>query len=203
MTTPTDDVDATLDARKRALRAQMRVRLAALTPDAFVKAGDDVTGALEPRVSKSGGAPVALFVGRPHELDLAALDALLRHRHVPRAFPVVVGDALAFRVVHDVTVAMRDLPRGAFGIHEPDASCPSVALSACALVVVPACALDGRGHRLGYGRGFYDRALVDVDLERAVGVCLDEQRVDEVPVGPRDRRLWHSCSPALGLVTHR
>jgi 5-formyltetrahydrofolate cyclo-ligase len=89
-----------------------------------------------------------------------------------------------------------------------------VPLAACGLVVVPGCAFDRQGGRLGHGRGFYDRALGRLP-ERAptqealaeargpvvVGVGLDLQVIATVPMGPLDVRLPGLCTPALGLVT--
>jgi 5-formyltetrahydrofolate cyclo-ligase len=50
------------------------------------------------------------------------------------------------------------LRRNAFGIEEP-AGHARVALLTLDAVLVPLVAFDARGHRLGMGAGFYDRAL--------------------------------------------
>lgn len=57
-------------------------------------------------------------------------------------------------------------------------------------VVVPGLAFDRQGHRLGYGGGYFDRflALVSTRAHR-VGLCFDEQLVDDVPHGPSDQRV--------------
>ena len=53
------------------------------------------------------------------------------------------------------------------------------------LVIVPAVALDSHGHRLGRGKGFYDR-LLSVARAYTIGVAMDCQLVDEVPCEPHD-----------------
>jgi 5-formyltetrahydrofolate cyclo-ligase len=53
------------------------------------------------------------------------------------------------------------------------------------LVLAPGVAFDLQGHRLGRGKGFYDRLLADVRGVKC-GVAFDEQIVDAVPVGPLD-----------------
>lgn len=58
------------------------------------------------------------------------------------------------------------------------------------LVVTPGLAFDRRGHRLGYGRGYYDGFLGRLrgDALRA-GIAFGLQVVDEVPAGPGDERV--------------
>jgi len=52
---------------------------------------------------------------------------------------------------------------------------------------VPALAVDPRGHRIGYGAGFYDRALPRfVPPAAAIVVAFDFQLVAEVPETPLD-----------------
>jgi 5-formyltetrahydrofolate cyclo-ligase len=53
---------------------------------------------------------------------------------------------------------------------------------------VPGIAFDAAGHRLGRGRGYYDRFLHSRDGSYCVkiGVCFDFQKVDEVPVDAHD-----------------
>ena len=41
------------------------------------------------------------------------------------------------------------------------------------LIVVPLLGFDERGHRLGYGGGFYDKFLADQDHALTVGLCYN------------------------------
>jgi 5-formyltetrahydrofolate cyclo-ligase len=55
---------------------------------------------------------------------------------------------------------------------------------------VPLLGFDARGHRLGWGKGFYDRYLAGPGAGAfAVGVAFACQRVDVVPVEEHDRAL--------------
>lgn len=188
----------TLDVveKKRALRRDMKARLAAIGAEMHHAAGVQVAQALADRAT----GPVALFASMASEISTAPLDALLRARTRARAVPALVddGSALVFRLVpHDV--AIHDLPRDRMGIPTPDAAWPNVVLSRCALVVVPGLAFDRGGGRLGYGRGCYDRALAGVDLERCIAVLHDAQLVEQVPCDQHDVPLRWLCTPALGV----
>jgi len=60
------------------------------------------------------------------------------------------------------------------------------------LLVVPLLAFDARGHRLGYGGGYYDRTLAslrDRTDVRAVGIAYADQQIAEIPHGAQDMRL--------------
>jgi 5-formyltetrahydrofolate cyclo-ligase len=90
---------------------------------------------------------------------------------------------LAFRFV----TGQKDLEPGAFGIVEPRAHCPEAAPGEIDAVIVPALAADPRGQRIGYGAGFYDRALPRFAPPAAVVVVVyDFQLVAEVPETPFD-----------------
>ena len=56
------------------------------------------------------------------------------------------------------------------------------------VVVLPLLAVDGRGVRLGYGGGYYDRFLERHPEALAVAYCFDFQIVREVPEEEHDRR---------------
>ncbi|MGI6877793.1 5-formyltetrahydrofolate cyclo-ligase [Microbacterium sp. gxy059] len=86
--------------------------------------------------------------------------------------------------------------RGAWGVPEPvgDALPPS-ALAEAGLVIAPAAAADGSGGRLGWGGGFYDRALAALPSPRPVwAVLYDSEVVDRVPRETHDMRV-------TGIVT--
>lgn len=63
------------------------------------------------------------------------------------------------------------------------------------LVLVPGLAFDGRGYRLGYGRGFYDALLDRLDPRLpTVGVTFRSLLVPELPTEPHDL-------PVRGVLT--
>ncbi len=130
---------------------------------------------------------VGLFwpIEERHEVDLRAFDASLRARGVRVAYPGIDPDAgaMTFRFVEHPD-AME--PRG-FGFREPSLGEPAALPGEIDAIVVPALAVDPRGHRIGYGVGYYDRALPRFAPPAiAIAVAFDFQLVAEVPDTPLD-----------------
>lgn len=103
-------------------------------------------------------------------------------------FPKVCGDSLQFVRL----TSPAELAAGAFGIPEP--SCPGndQLLATADLIVVPGVAFDLLGHRIGFGKGFYDRCLSRIKQHGVlVGLCHDFQLLDRIPAEGHDIRMQY------------
>ena len=100
-------------------------------------------------------------------------------------FPRVNGEDLEFVVIESPT----ELISGAFGVKEPK-GCNVIPVETIGLIVVPGVVFDQKGHRLGYGRGYYDRALAKCQSScLKVGFAYDFQLVEELPATDYDETL--------------
>jgi 5-formyltetrahydrofolate cyclo-ligase len=79
-----------------------------------------------------------------------------------------------------------ELTDNGYGIFEPSAHAPRIDPAAVGFIVVPALAIDPRGHRVGYGRGCYDRLLPTLSHAFKVGVIYDFQLIAEAPNDAHD-----------------
>ena len=101
-------------------------------------------------------------------------------------FPVVAGEKLQFREIRDEG----DLVAGTYGIAEPGADCPLLPPEEADCLVLPGAAFDLSGRRIGYGKGYYDRALHRLEGSgRLAGFCFDFQLMDEIAGEPHDVAL--------------
>jgi 5-formyltetrahydrofolate cyclo-ligase len=133
---------------------------------------------------------VALFwpIDERHEVDLRPLDARLRARHARVAYPAVDPETreMTFRFVSDVDAMVEQ----GFGFREPSAAETAVEPDGLDVVVVPALAVDPHGHRIGYGAGYYARALPHFAPPAVtIAVAFDFQLVLEVPATEGDVRV--------------
>jgi len=100
------------------------------------------------------------------------------------ALPVTIKEGNVLELYEIKSI--EELSEGAFGILEP-ARNPErmVQPEEVELVVVPGVSFDRRGHRLGYGMGYYDSLLKKVKGCK-VGLAYDMQIVEHVPDEPHD-----------------
>lgn len=101
------------------------------------------------------------------------------------AYPRVRGQALQFVEV----TTLEALAPGAFGIFEPTGE-SLVSLAELELLVLPGVGFDLAGNRLGFGKGYYDRALAAAPSALLrVGFGYEFQVVEQLPVAAHDCRL--------------
>ncbi|SHJ90649.1 5-formyltetrahydrofolate cyclo-ligase [Hespellia stercorisuis] len=105
--------------------------------------------------------------------------ALSREKRV--AVPRVTGDGtMEFHYIQSVS----DLSPGYQGIPEPVKRDPADTPEG--LVIMPGVAFDAEGHRVGYGKGFYDRYLSAHPNYRRIAVAFESQMFDEIPADAHD-----------------
>jgi 5-formyltetrahydrofolate cyclo-ligase len=90
------------------------------------------------------------FKALPEEPDLSEVYQSMSH--LTWVFPRVVGDELQFHITENFVT-------GRFGIQEPSPDARVVEREELQGLLIPGLGFDKLGHRLGRGRGFYDRAL--------------------------------------------
>jgi 5-formyltetrahydrofolate cyclo-ligase len=130
---------------------------------------------------------LGLYAAMGAEVDTGELARLAAAAGKRVAFPRIVSPerALAY-----AACAPDALVPGPAGTREPPPDAPHVPLAELDLVVVPGVAFDGRGGRLGRGRGHYDATLAALPPHAArVGVAFELQIIADVPAEPHDAPL--------------
>ena len=171
---------AELQLRKRAkqaLRKQLRTVRAALPKSACearsAKTMERLLGLEELR----SATVVLAFASIGNEVSTSAfIDACLEGgKRV--GLPRVVGDDLA---LHEIASGTELVP-GAFSVPEPPETSRILSDDEIDFALIPALAVDPRGHRIGYGGGYYDRLLPRLGSATTCAVVYDFQLIAEVP----------------------
>lgn len=76
--------------------------------------------------------------------------------------------------------SLNDLKKGFMGILEPIGGAEKKPKKGD-LFIVPGSAFDLKGHRMGYGKGCYDRYFLQYPDVIKVGVCYDFQLLENIP----------------------
>jgi 5-formyltetrahydrofolate cyclo-ligase len=196
-----DELPLRLEA-KRELRKRLRGVRNSLPASALLRRSEAIRGLLTASPMYQQARSIGLFwpIEGRNEVDLRPLVDEARAAGKRVAFPATIEDGaeIALRFL-DPDVAL-DL--GPLGFEEPPDHAPLA--PRVDLLVVPALAVDASGHRLGYGRGYYDRLLARMEPPfDSVVVAYDFQLLAEVPTTPgdvavgwiaTDRRLFRAGS---------
>jgi 5-formyltetrahydrofolate cyclo-ligase len=144
-----------------------------------------------PEMAEVTGRTIAGYLSVKGELDPAAALARAGARGGRVALPRVSREAPRLRF-HEVLPggALAPAP-GPFGLVEPDAASPEVAVEDLDVMIVPGIAFDAQGRRLGFGGGYYDGALAVArsgarGRPALIGFAYDFQIVDDCPAGDGD-----------------
>ncbi len=177
-----------VEAGKQAIREQMKSRRRALSSQSIQQRSQLVHAvvlAWDPYVEAGS---VMFYMAFGGEVLTAPLmrQASAAGKTVAAPRVQIVGRRLNAHVVSEPD----EMCPGAFGIPAPPETAPVLPPDSIDLVVVPALAFDRRGHRLGFGGGYYDRFLAHLP-ERTVtlGLAFDFQLLDALPVGDHDQPL--------------
>lgn len=179
---------------KAAVRRRMKALLAGIPAAELSKRSALAAARLLATPWWRDAGTVLAFLAMPGEPDPRAVVAAARAGGKTAAVPLIVDGELSFRVIAGDT---DHLSRDAWGIPQPDPSWPVWAPGpgpACVLVVTPGLAFDEAMHRVGRGRGYYDRFLARLRIMpgircTAIAFCLDEQVVDRLLHDVRDQSV--------------
>jgi 5-formyltetrahydrofolate cyclo-ligase len=126
---------------------------------------------------------IALYAGKGSEVATHEIDAFARTRGLRVVYP---------RVAHNhKELDLGEVPLAAlvptrWGLLEPAADAPLVAVEDVAAFVIPGIAFDRAGGRLGWGLGHYDATLARAMGALRLALAFECQIVDAVPREPHD-----------------
>jgi len=178
-----DVMNQTSKEMKQALRHEVLARRDALDPQWRVEASLGFAKWAD-RIAPEPGAIVSGFWSMRSEVDVRPLMTALRERGARLALPAILSKT---------EMIFRELVPGAplvdmgFETYRPG---EDAAIVDPVVMLVPLVAYDRRGHRIGYGAGYYDRAIELLEKKgvapRLIGIAFDCQQVEYVPDEPHD-----------------
>ncbi|TGQ57379.1 5-formyltetrahydrofolate cyclo-ligase [Mesorhizobium sp. M1C.F.Ca.ET.193.01.1.1] len=164
---------------KRHLRKEALARRDALDEFWRVEIALEMAETARDEIAVEPGQIVSGFWPMRSEVDVRPLMFALREKGARLCLPAILDKT---------TIEFRELVRGApmvdmgFGTVGPHEEAEVLDPS---MMLIPLAAFDARGHRIGYGAGYYDRAisrLADKGLTpRLIGIAFDCQEVAMVP----------------------
>lgn len=179
-------MDALTRDIKKQLRAEALARRDALDLEWRIEQSIAMAEVVE-KLDVDGDTIVSGFWPMRSEVDIRPAMFALREKGARLCLPAILDKT---------TIVFRELVRGAeligmgFGTFGPGPDAEELEPD---LMLVPLAAFDRRGHRIGYGAGYYDRALARLKdmgkAQRLIGIAFECQQVELVPDQPHDVRL--------------
>lgn len=128
---------------------------------------------------------IGCYLAMPGEVMTEALIETAWSHHQTVCVPVIQPESnlLLFSDIYNFS----DCLPGPFSLRQPRRLVP-VAPQEIDLMIIPGLAFDRQGHRLGMGKGFYDRYLKNFTGGRLAPV-FDWQLINQVPVTSHDQRV--------------
>jgi len=172
---------------KRSLRNEMLSRRRLMSADECSRLSRRIQETVIRSVQFVAARSVALYAARDNEVATGEICRAALAVGKVLCYPrVEAGGGLVFRQVSGEC----DLVCGSFGIPEPLEESPPYSPELLDLILIPGVVFDLEGHRIGYGKGYYDRTVHPLEgAGRLVGLCYDFQLVDKVAGEPHDVQM--------------
>ncbi len=181
MTDPSPPASRSKLATRQSLRARREAIGAEQRAEASIRIAAAVATVLDERFVP--GQTLALYAAKGTEVETQAIAAHAVRRGLALVYPRVV-DGTRTLTFHEVT--QDELVVAHFGIREPRAGVPPIALDRIAAFIIPGLAFDRDGGRIGWGFGHYDATLAAAPGALRIGIAFDCQIIDHVPRDPHD-----------------
>lgn len=129
---------------------------------------------------------IFVFVSFGDEIDTHELIKMMLKDNKNVYIPVTYSGSAKMKLSR--LTSFDDLEPGHYGILSPKPGCEEfVDHNIVDLVVVPGLAFDRRGHRVGYGAGYYDKFFADLSTTpKKIGFAYDFQILDSLPDDEHD-----------------
>lgn len=167
------------DELRRFVRAQKRQYTAAQ----LAAMSKEICGKVLASAWWQEASTLLLYYPLPDEVDVRPLiwEAYKEGKRV--LLPVCRGNDLELRLYEGEA----SLSIGAFGIMEPTGQrFAEERYSEIHLAYIPGMGFDRAGHRLGRGKGYYDRLLPRLKAARLQGICFPFQLLLSIPMEEHD-----------------
>ena len=182
-----EDVSRKMTISKKTLRQEALARRDRIPEKQRVIISQKLVNELQKLLAILNGKTVAGFWPIKSEIDPRPIMLALKEHGITLALPAIINKTkMVFRIFEDEGKLV-DMGFGTIGpseeakIVEPET------------LLVPLSAFDSKGNRIGYGAGYYDRAIASLRENGhnplLIGLAFDCQEVSSIPAEPHDQKL--------------
>ncbi len=156
--------------QKQHVRERALARRRQLTPQKRFSSSQTIISSLCKRKEFIEASSICIYVSFETEVAThdCIKDLLLLEKKV--IVPKIHDNTLSLYYLHQWS----DLLQGSFHIFEPNSNSTIAPLHLVDLFVIPGIAFDIHGHRIGWGKGYYDKLLRGIQVPK-IGLAFSEQ----------------------------
>ena len=182
-----EDVSRKMTNNKKTLRQEALARRDRVRQEQRVIISQKLVDELQKLLAILKGKTVAGFWPIKSEIDPRPLMLALKEHGFKLALPAIIDKTtMVFRIFEDEGKLV-DMGFGTVGPSE-DAQ-----IVTPETLLVPLSAFDSKGNRIGYGAGYYDRAIASLRENGhnplLIGLAFDCQEVPSIPAEAHDQKL--------------
>ncbi len=132
---------------------------------------------------------MAIYSPTKYEIDTVEIFYYLKKRKIDIFYPRVNSDLLEFGLVDKLD----DLKKGKFGVREPR-SAKKTNIDCIDFFLIPCLAIDINNKRLGYGGGFFDKAMKNIASEKTLAILRPERLINDFSAEAHDIKIGRVIS---------
>lgn len=170
--------------KKEVIRKELRKKRRDISDADFRKWSDKIISKLEEQREYKTARIIHCYVSMNDRREVNTHSLIREILLEPKRLVVPVTQFNAGILRHYYLESYNELKQNKWGVLEPEGGeeCP---IEKIELVIVPMVGGDEQGYRIGYGGGFYDRFLENITCPK-IGLCFEQNMVDELPIEPFD-----------------
>lgn len=165
---------------KKAIRQRIRRERAHMDEARWIRDTEKITASVIRHPWFVRESDLYIYVDYNNEVGTRLIMAEALRRGMNVWVPRVTGNTMLFCRIQ----GMDELKAGTYGILEPIGE--QIGEAEQGLMIMPGVAFDEKCHRVGYGKGFYDRYLKGRKVLRRMAVGFEFQVFGEVPYEEHD-----------------
>jgi 5-formyltetrahydrofolate cyclo-ligase len=179
----TDRLTTNIEKEKQLLRNEIALIKRQYSKEVLNYKSDEICKSLSVIPELKNADRIAVYFSLPDEVQtLSFIEERKSEKNI--YLPVIEGRKMIFRRYNGADC----LKTGSFGIKEPGTDSEKAEISDIDFFIVPGVAFDRTFHRLGRGKGYYDKILVNVK-KPIIGLCFNFQLFDTIPANRRDVKM--------------
>ena len=170
--------------KKRKLRQNLLRRRSSLPKDVFLQKSACIHSRLQSLSEYEKASVIHCYVSMNKRREVNTHPLIKQMLANGKKVVVPITQMETGTLTHVRLHSFDDLKENTWGVLEPVGG-EQIEIDALELVIVPMAGGDRQKNRIGYGKGFYDRFLDEVECP-TIGLTFEECMVEEIPTEPFD-----------------